>query len=186
MSFAAALVQEPFSPVRALPALEVVGPAGAPAVLVLGGISADRHVCRNEQNRAPGWWDEIAGAGRTLDTRRYLLVGAEFIDGPGPVTTHDQADAITAALDRAGVDALHAVVGASYGGMVALALAERYPDRVDRLVVIGAAHRSHAMTSARRLVQRRIVELGIATGRPREALSLARGLALTKIGRAHV
>ena len=178
MSFAAA-VQKSMPPETASPALEIVGPAGAPAILVLGGISADRHVCRNEGNRAPGWWDDIAGVGRALDTRRYQLVGADFSDGPGPVTTHDQADGIAAALDHAGVDALHAVVGASYGGMVALAFAERYPDRVARLVVIGAAHRSHAMTSARRLVQRRIVELGIATGRPREALALARGLALT-------
>ena len=179
MSFAASAVPESVSSARSSPALEIVGDAHAPPVLVLGGISADRHVCRHEQNRAPGWWDGVAGSGRALDLARYQLVGADFIDEPAPVTTHDQADAIAASLDQAEIEVLHAVVGASYGGMVALAFAERYPERVGRLVVIGAAHRSHAMASARRLLQRRIVELGVATGRPREALALARGLALT-------
>jgi homoserine O-acetyltransferase len=63
--------------------------------------------------------------------------------------------------------------------MVALAFAERYPDRVERLVVIGAAHRAHPMTTARRVIQRRIVELGLDTGCAFDALALARALAMT-------
>jgi len=183
MSFAAPARQESFAPARSLPAIEIAGPSDAPPIIALGGISADRHVCRNALNRSPGWWDAIAGVGRSLDTRTFRVIGADFVGEPWPPatypSTHYQADVIAAALDEAGIDTLHALVGASYGGMVALAFAERYPGRVQRLVVIGAAHRSHAMTSARRLVQRRIVELGIETGRPREALALARSLALT-------
>jgi homoserine O-acetyltransferase len=191
MSFAATAVQQFPHPIAAS-TVEIVGPANGPAILALGGISADRHLCRNDANRTPGWWEGMVGPSAAIDTLRYRVVGADFL-GPRPwafssepraesrdlLTTHDQAGAIAAALDDAGINTLHAVVGASYGGMVALAFAELFPERVARLVVIGAAHRSSAITSARRLIQRRIVELGISTGRPREALALARELALT-------
>jgi homoserine O-acetyltransferase/O-succinyltransferase len=170
-----------------VPPYEVSGPRGAPTVVVLGGISANRHVCGNGVDPSPGWWEGVAGRGRALDTSRYQLVGIDFLDGGrGPdgrpertVSTHDQADAIAAVLDEIGIDRVHAVVGSSYGGMVALAFAERYADRLDRLVVIGAAHQPHPMTTAIRAVQRRVVELGLETGRERDALALARALAMT-------
>ena len=159
---------------------EIVGPDGAPVILALGGISADRHVCG-------GWWSRVAGPGRALDTDSARVLGVDFLDGgrsadgrPARVVTpRDQADAIAAVLDAIDVDRLCAIVGASYGGMVALAFAERYPERLERLVLIGAAHRPHPMATARRIIQRRIVELGLGTGRPREALAIARELAMT-------
>jgi homoserine O-acetyltransferase len=63
--------------------------------------------------------------------------------------------------------------------MVALAFAERYPERLERLVVIGAAHRTTAMTMGLKALQRRILELGIETGREYEGVVLARALAMT-------
>jgi len=170
-----------------VPPYEVIGPHGAPTVVVLGGISANRHICGNGVDPSPGWWEGVAGRGRSLDTTEFQLVGCDFIDGGrGPdgrperlVSTRDQADAIAAVLDEIGVERVRAVIGASYGGMVALAFAERYPARVDQLVVIGAAHKAHPMTTALRAVQRRIVELGLETGREHDALSLARSLAMT-------
>lgn len=171
----------------ALPPFEIVGPQGAPTIAVLGGISANRHICANGADGRPGWWEAMAGRGRALDTTRYQLVGFDFLDGgrgadgrpERTVTTHDQADALAAVLDSLGIERLHAIVGASYGGMVALAFAERYPNRVERLVVIGAAHETYPMSTALRAIQRRVVELGIETGRVREGLSLARSLAMT-------
>lgn len=168
-------------------ACEIVGPGDAPVIAALGGISATRHVCASVTDPSPGWWELVAGPGRALDTRRYRVLGLEYLDGgrdaggrpARTVTTHDQADALAAALDDAGIPRLRALVGASYGGMVALAFAERHPDRVQRLVVVGAAHRSHAMTTALRTIQRRVVELGLETGRPGDALAIARGLAVT-------
>ena len=159
---------------------EVVGPGSAPVGLALGGISADRHV-------STGWWSRIAGPGRALDTNTHRVLGVDFLAGgraadgrpERTITTRDQADAIAAVLDDIGVDRLDTFVGASYGGMVALAFAERYPDRLERVVAIGAAHCAHPMATARRIIQRRIVELGIATGRPREALAISRELAMT-------
>jgi homoserine O-acetyltransferase/O-succinyltransferase len=170
-----------------VPPFEVVGTCGAPSVVALGGISANRHICSNGADRRPGWWEGIAGYGRALDPDQYQLIGMDFIDGGRGVdgrperivTTHDQADALAGVLDSIGVRRLHALVGASYGGMVALAFAERYPERVGRLVVIGAAHEAHPMSTALRTIQRRVVELGIETGRVRDALVLARSLAMT-------
>jgi len=170
-----------------LPRFELTGPEHGPLVVALGGISADRHVCANRDDTRAGWWESIAGEGRALDTLSFRLLGIDFVHGGERfdgrperiVTTRDQADAIAAVLENIGAARAFAVVGASYGGMVALALAERYPELVGRLVVIGAAHESHPLTTAWRVIQRRTVELGLSTGRVHEALVLARSLAMT-------
>ena len=166
---------------------ELAGPAGAPLVVALGGISAHRHVVATAENPAPGWWEPVVGPGGGIDTERFRVLGVDFLDGgrrrdgrpARTVTTHDQADALARVLDRLGERRVHAIVGASYGGMVALAFAERYPERVERLVVIGAAHESHPMSTALRAMQRRVVELGLETGRTADALAIARGIAMT-------
>jgi homoserine O-acetyltransferase len=170
-----------------LPPFEITGPPCAPVVVALGGISATRHVAASDDDPERGWWEDVVGPGRAVDTSCYRVLGFDFLDGGvaddgGPartVTTHDQADALARLLDALDVDAAHAVIGASYGGMVALAFAERYPRRLRRLVAISAPHQPHPMTTAVRSVQRGIVRLGLETGRPREALSLARALAMT-------
>jgi len=157
----------------------ITGRPGAPLVVVLGGISASRDV--------RGWWPAVVGESRPVDTREFRVLGADFLDGgersdgrpERPVTTHDQADLIAGALDELGVDRIHTFIGASYGGMVALAFAERYAERVEQLVVIGAPARAHPMSTALRSLQRSIVELGLDTGRGRHALAIARGLAMT-------
>jgi homoserine O-acetyltransferase/O-succinyltransferase len=73
---------------------------------------------------------------------------------------------------------LRAIVGGSYGGMVALAFGERYPERVSRLVVIGAADRAHPMATAWRSVQRQMLRFAVECGRPKDGLQLARALAM--------
>lgn len=166
---------------------ELVGPAHAPAVLVLGGISASRHVTRSHSGQPAGWWEGIVGRGRAIDTSARRILSVDFVDGGHAgngrparlVTTHDQAARIVDLLDELGIDTLAAAVGASYGGMVALALAERWPERVQRLVVLCAAHEPHPMAVGLRAIQRRIVELGLDTGRADTAMALGRALAMT-------
>jgi homoserine O-acetyltransferase len=106
------------------------------------------------------------------------VLGIDYLGGARR-GTRDQARAIAAVLDRLGVDRVHAIVGASYGGMVALAFAELFPGRLAHAVVISAAHRTHPMATALRCIQRQIVRLGIDSGREREALAIARQLAMT-------
>lgn len=170
-----------------LPMHELAGSADSPVILALGGISAGRHVVSHAADRRAGWWEGLAGTGRLLDTGLRRVLGIEFLDGgrgedgrpAAIVTTHDQAAAVIALLDALCIDRLHAVVGASYGGMVALALGERWPDRVGRIVAISAPHASSAMATALRTSQRRVVELGLETGRPTDGMVIARGIAMT-------
>jgi homoserine O-acetyltransferase len=157
----------------------LVPPSERQPIVVLGGISATAD--------ARSWWPAIVGNGCCIDTGEFRVIGIDWLDGGQRadgrperiVTTHDQADALAAKLDALGVSSVQAIVGASYGGMVALAFAERYPTRVDSLVVISAPARAHPMSTALRSLQRRIVELGLDAGRAHDALSIARGLATT-------
>lgn len=173
-----------FPPIR----YEVCGLESGPAIVVLGGISASRHVAANNLDQNPGWWDAVVGTGRAVDTHRFRVIGIDYVTSlrgttdldPLPtVTTFHQAQAVCAVLDALEVETAHAVVGASYGGMVALAFAARHAPRVRRIVVIGAAHESDPFTTTLRAIQRRIVALGETAGVPADGVALARALAMT-------
>lgn len=153
------------------------GDAAAPQVLALGGISAGRAVAGDD-----GWWSNIVGTGAPIDTERFGVLGVEFAplaDQRVSITPRDQARLLVHALDALHISQVHAFVGASYGGMVGLALAALQPERLRRLIVISAAHKPSALGLAWRGVQRRIVEFGIARGDADGGLSLARQLAMT-------
>lgn len=156
----------------------LTGPAGAPVEIVLGGISSGRDVA--DRDDESGWWRDIAGPGRALDTDHISLLSLDFIgDEAGDYpTTHDQAQACLALADAIGATRF-GIVGSSYGGMIALALASLAPDRVRRALVISAAHRASAMAQAWRSIQRDTVELDLERGDGRTGLNLARRLAMT-------
>lgn len=184
-------------------AWELAGPADAPLVVALGGISAGRHVTASaaaapasRRSPSPGWWRDIVGEGQALDTRSVRVLGIDWLGGagessgpatlaPSPIDTKDQARAVAAVLDHLSVASAEAIVGASYGGMVALAFAALFPRRLERAVIFSAAHRSHPMATALRSLQRRVVRLGIETRRAPDALRIARGLAMTTYRTAH-
>ena len=159
------------------------GPADAPLVIVLGGISAHRRVCSADGR---GWWEAQCGEGRTLDTLRYRVLGIDWLGGvdasTGPrdtdfpqISSADQARALLLLLNRLGVRRVHLLVGASYGGAVAQHLAALLGERLRHLVLLSAAHRSARFALALRHVQRTILELG---GDSHAALALARSLAV--------
>ncbi|MCA8948523.1 MAG: homoserine O-succinyltransferase [Planctomycetes bacterium] len=167
----------------AVVAYELDGPADAPVVVVLGGISADRVARR--------WWPGVVGTGAAVDSERFRVLSIDWLGGAGcstapaageafpAISTRDQALAVAAVLDELGVARVRALIGASYGGMVAQQLALLAPRRIERLVVLAAAERSHSQASAWRWLQREIVALGSAAGHGEAALALARGLAMT-------
>ena len=164
-------------------AWRLVGPAGAPVICALGGIGCDRRICLTEDPRQ-SWWQEVAGPGRALDTTRLAVLGFDYL-GSGQstspsssVSSYDQAEVLLRLLNHLGIGSLRAIIGGSYGGMVALAFGERSPDRVAQLIVVSAADRTHPLATAWRSVQRRIVRLGLEAGRPEQALQLAGALAM--------
>jgi homoserine O-acetyltransferase len=170
-------------------AWRLTGSAGAPVVVALGGISASRRVWLADEPRG-GWWNEVVGPGLALDTQQFRILSFDYLgasaDSTGPrdgkafptVSAYDQAELLLRLINHLGISSLRAIAGASYGGMVALAFGERYPDRVARLLVISAADRAHPMASAWRVVQRRIVKFAIESGKPGQGLELARALAM--------
>lgn len=167
----------------------VTGPAHGPVVAALGGISAGRYVAASAAGN-PGWWSNLAGRGRALDTTRFRVLGIDYLGGSGATTgprgvahfptvsSLDQARLLCATLNHLGIATLHAIAGASYGGMVALAFGERYPDRVARLLVVSAADVTHPMATAWRSLQRHVLRFALAQGQGREGLKLARALAM--------
>ena len=199
-------------------AWRLVGPANAPVVCALGGISSNRRVFDTENPRQ-GWWSEVVGPGEALDADRFRVLSFDYLGGsadttgperpavaaaPAPdaadaptadasvsgpaagsstgfpnISTYDQAELLVRLLNNLGLKSLRAIVGGSYGGMVALAFGERYPERVSRLIVIGAADRTHPMATAWRSVQRHILRFAVECGRPKDGLQLARALAMS-------
>ena len=164
----------------------VYGPQNAPVVVAAGGISAGRVLFAKEDSTetAPGWWEGVAGPDEALDLNRFRVMSIEFAPRlPAShiytITTHDQARLVKLLLDQLGVDHIYSFIGASYGAMIGLAFAELYPDAVDRLCIISAAHRAHPMATAFRGLQRRMLRFGLDNGKPQEGISLARQLAMT-------
>ena len=165
----------------------IVGPREAPLVAVLGGISAHRMVAGAAED---GWWPEIVGPGLGVDTRQYRVLGIDYIGGRGgsstpqsggqfpAISSYDQAIALKAVVQHVGAKCLHAIIGASYGGMVALCFAERHAAWVRHIVVLSAADKAQVLSTAWRSVQRQIVREAIARGDGAAGLKLARALAM--------
>lgn len=151
----------------------LIGRAGAPLLVTLGGISADRCVDQ--------WWSELIGPRRAFDPDRFRLLSIDWISRADAqaVQTRDQALALARLLDALGIDRVHDFIGASYGAMVGLAFAAAFPERIARLIAISGPHQAHPITTARRIVQREILRLAAECDVPKRGVALARALALT-------
>ncbi len=171
----------------------IQGDTNTPLVIVLGGISATRHVA-TAPHPLKGWWSHVFTPESTDVLTDYRVFSIDFLgasaDSSGPhhvtwqeagnpaITTTDQANAIHSVLRHLGFPEVRLFVGASYGGMVALKFASLFPGLVRQYIVISAAHRSAPLAVAWRTVQRRILDLSKKAGLTREGVRLARALAM--------
>jgi homoserine O-acetyltransferase len=156
-----------------------LGNRSNPPVVVLGGISANRFPAIRPDG-APGWWSGLAGEGQAIDPRHHYIIGFDFAaddTGTSAPSTADQARVLATVLDAIDIRTA-SIVGASYGGMVGLAIAAADPQRVDKLVAICAGAEPHPASTAARELQRRVVSLGLLSGHGDEALAIARGMAM--------
>ena len=148
------------------------------AVLIFTGVSPSAHATSSAVNPAPGWWEEIVGPSRPIDTRQFFVICVNSLGscfgstGPAsidPVTgeiyrlnfpvlsLEDVATAGKMVIDRLGIESLYALVGPSMGGMTALAFAAQYPAVSRSLVLISTATRSLPFAIALRSLQREMI-----------------------------
>jgi homoserine O-acetyltransferase/O-succinyltransferase len=132
------------------------------AILVCHALNASHHVAGTYAGVAEseGWWDNMIGPGKPVDTDRYFVIGVNNLGScfgsTGPASVHpttgkpwgadfpivtveDWVDAQARLADHLGIDRFFAVMGGSLGGMQALSWATRYPARIDHALVIAAA-----------------------------------------------
>ena len=157
------------------------GDRNNPLIIALGGISSTRKVADSTDGR--GWWRDLVGPGKAIDLDAYCVLGFDFLpnthETARTISTNDQARALSAALATLGIDEVFGVVGASYGGMTALAFTAAFPHLAKRVCVISAAERPHPAATAQRGIQRRILSFAADCGRPEEGVALARQIAMT-------
>ena len=150
------------------------------AVLVCHALNASHHVAGFYQNEkeTTGWWDNLVGPGKPLDTNRFFVVGSNYLGScfgstgpasPNPqtgkpwgadfpvVTVEDWVEAQARLADRLGIERFAAVLGGSLGAMQALQWTLSQPDRVRHALVIAAAPKLSAQNIAFNEVARQAI-----------------------------
>jgi homoserine O-acetyltransferase len=149
------------------------------AILVCHALSGDAHVAGwHEGDRKPGWWDNIIGPGKCLDTDRYFVICSNVIGGcqgsTGPsstnpetgkpyalkfpiITIKDMVKAQKKLIDHLEIKQLFSVVGGSMGGMQVLQWCVSYPDMVRSAIPIATTSYSSPQQIAFNEVGRRAI-----------------------------
>lgn len=149
-------------------------------VLICHALNASHHVAGvyPDQPKSEGWWDNMIGPGKPLDTNRFFVIGTNNLGScfgsTGPmhsnpdtgqvygadfpvITVEDWVNAQARLLDALGIETLAAVMGGSLGGMQALSWTLQYPGRVRHALVIASAPNLTAENIAFNEVARRAI-----------------------------
>ena len=178
------------------------------AIVICHALSGDHHCAgwHSPDDKKPGWWNNLIGPGKAVDTRRFFVICANVLGGcqgsTGPsslnpesgrpygiqfpfVTIRDMVRAQRLLLEHLGVTELHAVIGGSMGGMQALLFAIEYPQFVRRVLPMATTGRESAQAIAFNEVGRQAIMQDPAWNRgdytreagPRVGLAIARMMA---------
>ncbi|MDR8018227.1 homoserine O-acetyltransferase MetX [Nesterenkonia aerolata] len=193
----------------ALPQVEIayetwgrLNAAGDNAVLVAHALTGDSHVAATEADPSTGWWEELVGPGRPLDTDRWFVIAPAMVGGcygstgpasPDPdgrpwgsrfpfVTIRDTVCLEERLLRALGVTRLHAVIGGSMGGARSLEWAATFPDWVDGVGVFacGAASTAEQIAFGQAQVQAIENDPDFAGGDYYDGAAPLQGLALAR------
>ncbi|MCG6976011.1 MAG: homoserine O-acetyltransferase [Acidiferrobacterales bacterium] len=157
-----------------------LNPQKSNAVLVCHALSSNHHVAgyHSMEDKKPGWWENMVGPGKAIDTNRFFVVACNNLGGcygsTGPasinpatgkpfgpefpiVTVRDWVESQARLSDRLGIDTWAAVVGGSLGGMQAIQWSIDYPERLRHAVVIAAAPKLTAQNIAFNEVARQAI-----------------------------
>ncbi|HET9484289.1 MAG TPA: homoserine O-acetyltransferase [Xanthomonadales bacterium] len=175
------------------------------AVLILTGLSPSAHAASNEADPSPGWWEDVVGPAKPIDTNRWFVVCVNSLGsckgstGPASsdpltgapyrmrfpdLTLEDVAQGAKHVLDALGVAQLKCLVGPSMGGMSAQAFALLHPGMVANAMLISTSPQALPFSIGIRSLQREAIlrdpnfNGGEYTDEtlPRDGLALARKL----------
>jgi homoserine O-acetyltransferase/O-succinyltransferase len=148
------------------------------AILIFTGLSPSAHAASSTEDPSPGWWEDMIGPGRPIDTRKFFVICVNSLGSPFgstspasinpqtgqtyrltfPVlTVEDIARAGHEVANALGVKKLAAVIGPSLGGMTVLAYCALFPNSARSVVSISASARSVPFAIAMRSLQREII-----------------------------
>jgi len=180
--------------------------SGDNAVLICHALSGDAHVAgvNSPDDKKPGWWDNMVGPGKGIDTNNYFVICSNFLGGcsgtTGPssinpetqkpygldfpiITIADMVKVQRMLLDKLGVKKLLAVIGGSIGGMQVLQWAIEYPDVVKAAIAIATATHLGAQSIAFDAVGRNAIlaDQNFAGGQYKSERGPDRGLAIARM-----
>ncbi len=157
-----------------------LNPSRSNAILVTHAWTGDAHAAgrHTPDDRKPGWWDDMIGPGKVLDTERYFVICSNVIGScggsTGPTSTNprtgrpyklsfpvimvrDMVRAQKLLIDHLGLDSLLTVIGGSMGAMQALEWGVLYPHLVRSIVPIAGTGRTSPMAIALNALARQAV-----------------------------
>ncbi len=178
------------------------------AILICHALSGDHHCAgvHSPADRKPGWWNNLIGPGKPVDTNRFHVLCANVLGGcqgsTGPlsinpstgkpygtafpfVTIRDMVRAQKRWLAEIGISCIHAAIGGSMGGMLALQWAVEYPTSIKRVILMATTARESAQGIAFNEVGRQAIMQDPGwnngdyprNGGPRVGLAIARMMA---------
>jgi homoserine O-acetyltransferase len=148
------------------------------AIMIFTGLSPSAHAASSQQDPTPGWWEDMVGPGRPIDSNRFFVICVNSLGSVFGSTNPSSVDPKTGQAYRLtfpiltiediakggyevmrglGIERLASVIGPSLGGMTVLAFAALYPKATRGLISISAAARSTPFAIALRSLQREII-----------------------------
>jgi homoserine O-acetyltransferase len=150
------------------------------AVLICSPLTTDAHAAgwHSPSDRKPGWWDDMIGPGKAIDTNRYYVIASNMLGGcrgtTGPcsvdpetgrpygstfprITVEDMVAVQRLLVETLGIDVLEAVIGGSMGGMQALQWTVSFPGKVRKCICIAAAACLSAQALGFEIIGRKVI-----------------------------
>lgn len=149
------------------------------AILICSPLTTDAHAAGwHEGDRKPGWWDDMIGPGKAIDTDRYFVIAQNMLGGckgtTGPssinpdtgkpygssfprISVEDMVRAQRLLVEYLGIDVLEAVIGGSMGGMQALQWSVGYPDKLRKCLCIAASASLTAQALGFEVIGRKVI-----------------------------
>ena len=149
-------------------------------IVIHHALSVGAHVTQTEANPKAGWWNDMLGSGKAIDSDRYFVIcinnlGSCF-GSTGPsnlnpetgqlynasfpeITIGDMVNSQKQLLEHLGIGKIYAIIGNSMGAMLSLIWAIEYPDMVQRVMLSCTAYKAYPANIANRNIQKSAIRL---------------------------